>query len=55
MKNAKTILDSDKQGGIGNKFRSKRFLFLEQCLINIDRPIRVLGVGEAEYFWKNRG
>jgi 2-polyprenyl-3-methyl-5-hydroxy-6-metoxy-1,4-benzoquinol methylase len=54
MKNAKTILDSDKKGGIGDKFRSKRFLFLEQCLDNINGPIRILDVGGAEYFWENR-
>lgn len=54
MKKPKIILDSYTKGGIGDRFRSKRFRFLVQCLCKIDGPIRILDVGGIEYFWENR-
>ncbi|MCH7408029.1 class I SAM-dependent methyltransferase [Belliella sp. DSM 111904] len=58
LRKIKNLLDaSNNPESIGNKFRSRRFFAFEKLMqqnFNLGSPIKILDVGGAEYFWKDK-
>jgi 2-polyprenyl-3-methyl-5-hydroxy-6-metoxy-1,4-benzoquinol methylase len=50
----KLFSTSNESTSLGNYFRNKRFVFFENKLRKLSKPIRILDVGGVEEFWANR-
>jgi hypothetical protein len=49
------FINSEIKGGIGDRFRARRFKKFEAQLLKFNRPIRILDIGGTECYWENRG